>query len=108
MKFGLSDEIIERFSDVFSKYTLVEEIVIYGSRAKNTFREGSDIDLTIKGKNIDHNTFSKIWLELDALNTPYFIDISIFNELTSKSLIEHINRIGKTFYSKQIKEILVN
>lgn len=106
MNFGLSDTVIKKFKTVFSKHPQVEEVLIYGSRAKNTFREGSDIDLTLKGTAIDQTILTQIWLDLDALNTPYLIDLSIYNSLTSTNLLEHIDRIGKTFYSKQ-ESILV-
>lgn len=107
MKFGLTNTLIERFSAIFSKYESVEEVIIYGSRAKNTFREGSDIDFSVKGKNIDYSMLSNLWLELDGLNSPYIIDLSIYSSLTSKSLKEHIDRIGKKFYLKKDENVLI-
>jgi predicted nucleotidyltransferase len=50
MKFGLSNATLEKFHSVFSKYPEIEEVLIYGSRAKGNYREGSDIDITLKGK----------------------------------------------------------
>lgn len=49
MKFGLKDETIEHVHDVFSRFPQIEEVIIYGSRAKGTYRNGSDIDLTNGG-----------------------------------------------------------
>jgi uncharacterized protein len=100
MKFGLKKNTIDKINAVFEKIPSIEEVVIYGSRAKGNYREGSDIDITIKGENISYATLSKINQEIDDLNTPYLFDISIFDKLDSKEFIEHINRVGKTFYKK--------
>ncbi len=100
MKFGLSETLIEKFNTVFAGHPEIEAVIIYGSRAKGNFREGSDIDLTLKGENLSDEIRSKVWLELDDLDTPYLIDLSVFNKLDSPSLIDHIQRVGKIFYRK--------
>lgn len=100
MKFGLSDQTINKLNSVFSKYPEVEEVIIYGSRAKGNYREGSDIDITLKGEHLTDKIRSDIWLDLDDLNTPYLIDLSLFHQVKSESLKDHINRVGKVLYSK--------
>jgi uncharacterized protein len=37
---------------------------------------------------------------LDDLSTPYTFDISVFEEIDSAELIDHINRVGLVFYEK--------
>jgi uncharacterized protein len=101
MKFGLKDETIEKIKSVFIKFPEVEEVIIYGSRAKGNFREGSDIDITLIGKNLDETIRNKISIAIDALNTPYLFDISIFKKLNSASLEDHINRVGQVFYASK-------
>ncbi len=100
MKFGLSEDTISKFHSVFLKYPEIEEVVIYGSRAKGNFREGSDIDISLKGGKVSFDTRKKVWLDLDDLNTPYLVDLSVFNSLSSESLKDHIARVGKVFYKK--------
>ena len=102
MNFGLNEITINKINSVFENYPEIEEVVIYGSRAKGNFRNGSDIDLTLKGQNIEYEILSKINQEIDDLNTPYLFDISIFENLDSQEFLNHINRIGKTFYTKKI------
>lgn len=101
MKFGLKENILEQINSVFEKFSQVEEVVIYGSRAKGNCREGSDIDLTFKGKNLNHKLLNSISLELDELFLPYIFDVSIFNKISNIDLIEHINRVGKVFYESE-------
>ena len=78
----------------------MEEVVLYGSRAKGNFKKGSDIDLTIKGENLNLKIINKISLSLDNLYLPYTFDLSIFNHISSSELIDHIQRVGKVFYKK--------
>ena len=97
--FGIYQSTVELLISIFKKYEKIEKVVIYGSRAKGNYREGSDIDLTIFGE-IDKSDLYKILDEIDESSPPYLFDISIFKELKSDNLIDHINRIGKVFYEK--------
>ena len=107
MKFGLREETIQKINTVFARYPEIEEVVIYGSRAKGNFREGSDIDITLKGAAVTERIRSRVWLDIDDLNTPYLFDISVYYQLKSESLLEHINRAGKTFYQKEEQNISI-
>ena len=100
MKFGLKQTIIDKINSVFEKNPEVEQVIIYGSRAKGNYRNGSDIDITLKGEKLTYNILSKIIGEIDDLDTPYLFDISIFDKLDSPGLEEHINRVGQIFYKK--------
>ena len=98
MNCGLTQVTLEHIQSVFTKHPEVEYVVIYGSRAKGNFRNGSDIDLTLIGQDITEQLLLLIKLELDELNTPYLFDISIFDHLNSSDLKNHITRIGENFY----------
>lgn len=100
MQFGLKQTIIDKINSVFEKNPEVEQVIIYGSRAKGNYRNGSDIDITLKGEKLTYNILSKIIGEIDDLDTPYLFDISIFDKLDSPGLEEHINRVGQIFYKK--------
>ena len=101
MKFGLSDQSIELIHSILKTYPEIEKVIIYGSRAKGNFREGSDIDLTLYGKNLTYDIKSKLSGDLDDSATPYLFDISIFDKLNAPDLEEHINRVGQIFYTKK-------
>lgn len=45
MTFGLDPRTLSRMHGVFRAFPEVEEVMVYGSRAMGTYREGSDIDL---------------------------------------------------------------
>lgn len=99
-KFGLSKEDIARITEVFEKYKQLDEVLIYGSRAMGTYKPASDIDLTLKGSNIDLNIQQQIEFDLDDLLLPYKFDVSNFNKITNPEFLDHIKRIGKRFYKR--------
>ena len=100
MKYGLKYNVLESIINIFSEYIKVEKVVLYGSRAKGNYKNGSDIDLTLIGKDINIQDINKIHLELDELYLPYSFDISIFEKLENINLIEHINRMGIIIYER--------
>ena len=101
MKFGLSKDTIDAICSVLKKYSQIEKVVLYGSRAKGNYRNGSDIDLTLIGKELDLRTLSKVSHDLDDLLTPYKFDLSIFDDIENLDLIDHINRLGVDFYTQK-------
>ena len=99
-RFGLTEQTIEKIGGVLAQHPQVEKAVLYGSRAKGNFKNGSDIDLTLQGNGLSFDELLKIMGELDDLLLPYMIDLSIFHQLTHQDLIEHIQRVGKVFYER--------
>ena len=98
MKFGLSHETIAKIQAVFKKYSTIHEVIIYGSRAKDNYKNGSDIDLTIVSASINFSTIMNIKIALEDLNLPYQIDLSIYSHISNEYLKEHIDRVGESFY----------
>ncbi|MBN1378909.1 MAG: nucleotidyltransferase domain-containing protein [Gammaproteobacteria bacterium] len=79
----------------------MEEVVLYGSRAKGTYRPGSDIDLTLKGPELNLRILNRISTELDDLLLPFCFDLSIFTQVENADLFEHIQRVGLVIYQVQ-------
>ena len=99
--FGLKESTIQKICTVLSHYPQVEKAVLYGSRAKGNFKNGSDIDLTLRGgAGLTLNVLYRIMDELDDLLLPYTIDLSIFHQISDTDVVEHIQRVGVTFYKK--------
>lgn len=102
MKYGLQEEVIKNINEVFSKYPEIKKVILYGSRAKGNFKTGSDIDLSLIGDRLNNSLLNKISCELDDLLLPYTFDLSIYNHISNKDLIEHINGVGILFYQQKI------
>ena len=89
----------------FSKYNHVDEVVIYGSRALGNYRKASDIDLAVKGGNLNSTDEMKITFDLDDLMLPYKFDITIYNHINNQELRHHIDHFGKVIYKKQATQL---
>lgn len=101
LTFGLPLAAVEKIRGVFASHPEVERSVLYGSRAKGNYKTGSDIDLTMYGDDLNHTILLKILDELDDLLLPWMIDLSIFRQIDSVSLREHIERVGVVFYERE-------
>ena len=101
MTWGLSDATIARIRGVLTRFSTVDKAVLYGSRAKGTFKPSSDIDLTLYGPGLTHDTRAAIAEELDELLLPYEIDLSVFQLLEHPALREHIERVGVLFWQRE-------
>ena len=71
---------------------------MYGSRAKGSFLEGFDVDLTLIGETLTPETLYKLSELLEDSYLPYRFDISVLNLLDNPLLVE---RVGKVFYARQ-------
>tara|TARA_B100001093_G_C26788369_1_gene997777 strand:+ start:271 stop:594 length:324 start_codon:yes stop_codon:yes gene_type:complete len=91
---GLSEDVINQLTLIFRQNSKIEEVILYGSRAKGNFRNGSDVDLTMVGKEISLSEQFKIENEIDDLLLPYKFDISLFHQIENPDLIDHIKRVG--------------
>lgn len=72
--------------------------MLYGSRVKGNFSNGSDIDIALKGAGLTLSKILKINNKLDELSLPYTIDINSFEFIKNHELTEHIQRVGQVVY----------
>lgn len=99
MPFGLRDSDIEIIQAILRESPALEQAIIYGSRAKGNYRNGSDIDLTLKGDGLTDKDLSRISWALDDSWLPYKFDLSLYHQLQHDDIKEHIARVGQVFYS---------
>ena len=102
---GLTESTIARITTQFTAVPEIEQVILYGSRAKGNFQKGSDIDLVIKGELVSHSQLLSLENRLDDLLLPYSIDLSLLHEISNPDLIDHIQRVGVILYEKSDKEL---
>ena len=94
---GLSVRELELMDGVFRRYTDIQQVLLYGSRAKGTHSPQSDIDLALIGvKNALE--VEAVALELDELPLPYRFDVRAFEGIRNARLRAHIERVGILLY----------
>lgn len=97
---GLSETELSTLREVFTKFDAIEEVILFGSRARGTHQKGSDVDLAIKGKNIDLNTLAKLIYTLEEeTNLPYFFDVMIYDKISDEALKKTIDKGGERIYA---------
>jgi len=98
---GLSEKELSTLREVFTQFDAIEEVILFGSRALGTHKKASDVDLAIKGKNIDLDTLSKLKYTLEEqTNLPYFFDVVIYDKISDEALKKAIDVGGKFIYAK--------
>lgn len=98
---GLKQQDLELIISTIKEEVDISEAIVYGSRAKGNYKKGSDIDLTLKGENLNSIKLFHLEDKLDDLMLPYKFDISIYKNIDNRDLIEHINRVGVSIYSQE-------
>jgi len=95
---GLSDRILWDLHELFSRFPEVETVLIYGSRAKGTFRRGSDIDMAVMSTTLSDKRYTQLWSEVEALPIAFGIDLLHWDQLGNPTLKDRILREGNALY----------
>ena len=99
MLFGLNQKTIDQLNSVFQKYSQIKQVKIYGSRVREDYRKGSDIDFVFFTDESKEDLSPRLSWELDELSTPYLFDVVNYT-LLNASLKKEIDQYGKVFYTK--------
>lgn len=98
---GLSDSELQILRDVFARFPDIEEVILFGSRARGTHRVSSDVDLALKGKKLSIDTLAKLrYILEEETNFPYFFDIVIYDRVENEALKREIDEGGEIVYGK--------
>lgn len=99
--FGLPAHAVERLRGVFKGWPQIQRVLLYGSRAKGNYRPGSDIDLAIESEELSLSQLFAIENQIDDLLLPWMVDLSLKHHIDNPALLDHIARVGVTFYVRQ-------
>ena len=99
--FGISEKTFLLLQKTFAEHTEVENVILFGSRAKGNYKKGSDIDLAVimNTENADA-VFDLSGIINEELPIPYHVDIIDYRRLSQPELRDHIQRVGVEFYRK--------
>jgi uncharacterized protein len=105
MTFGLTDDTIRAIHAVLLLHPEVERAIVYGSRAKNCHRPGSDIDLALVGERLSFSILLQLINEMDNLPIPYTVDLALVSGITDPDLVDHIKRVGVVFFERDTETV---
>lgn len=95
MEFGIKEQVLLEIKELAKKYN-IEQVILFGSRARGDFKERSDIDLAIKG-----GQAALFMVAVDEeTSTLLKYDIINLNASVQKELLESIEKEGILLYEK--------
>jgi len=97
---GLSDVTVKTIREVLAAFPAVNEAILFGSRAKQMYKRGSDIDLALVGPNLDWRIIGRIDDMLDDLLLPYRFSLIVWNHETDPEVAAHIRRVGIPLFQR--------
>lgn len=95
---GLSAATLETLRRILAQEPAVEKAILFGSRAKGTFRPGSDIDLALAGARLDLDAVARLARAFEESSLPYQVDLCWLAAVDNPALREHIERVGQVLY----------
>ena len=95
MNCGIKEKVLLEIKELAKKYN-IEQVILFGSRARGDFKERSDIDLAIKGGQVE--LFSVAVDE--KTSTLLKSDIVNLERSVQKELLESIEKEGILLYEK--------
>ena len=95
MKYNLPDRVLRELSSFAQKYS-VTKIILFGSRARGTNTERSDIDIAVYGGNFD----GFYWDVKEKINSLLMFDIVQADSSISDELIKEIEKDVVVIYEK--------
>jgi len=105
MDTGLRPQDLKEIIEILKAGSAVDEAILFGSRAKGNYKQGSDVDIAIKGTEIDHQLVAMLNFQLNEDSAmPYFFDIVHYEGIMETALKEHIDRVGLCIYARHDQE----
>lgn len=95
MKYNLPDRVLRELFDFAQKYGITK-IILFGSRARGTNTERSDIDIAVYGGDFD----CFYWDVKEKIHSLLMFDIVQVDAGISDELKQEIERDGVTIYEK--------
>ncbi len=85
-----AEEVIQEVARLCRSFQ-AKEVILYGSRAKETARERSDIDIAVSGV----DDFAELVEKVEELPTLYSVDLLNLDTCRNELLLEDIKQYGR-------------
>ena len=95
MKYNIPDQVLREIR-MYAKKNNIEKVILFGSRARGTNGERSDIDIAVTGGDFD----SFYWNMEEDVHTLLMFDVVELDRGISEELKKEIERDGVTIYEK--------
>lgn len=96
--FGISPAIAARLRQIFEHTPNIERVWIYGSRARGTPRDNSDIDLAVDAPDLERQAYTHLWAAIQDAGLIYKVDIVHWQAASAPDFRARIERDRKLFW----------
>lgn len=93
MKYGLTPKQLQEIESILRACPEVQSVWLFGSRALDTYKEASDIDLAVKGP-LGNKTLLRLKDAFEESDLPFFVDLVEYAGITEPALKQHIDTHG--------------
>jgi predicted nucleotidyltransferase len=90
---------------VINNFEEIEKALIFGSRATEKYKPGSDIDLALIGDKLTSLLINRVSSALDDLPLPFMFDVINYHELNNQLLKKKIDDEGKLLYERKLNTV---
>ncbi len=98
--YGIPKEKLEKILSEIVKTVEPEKVFLFGSRAKGTYRKGSDIDIGIEGgRELTHREERKLKERIEEISGIYMVDL-IFLRKTEDGFKNLVEETGVILWRK--------
>ena len=98
---GLEDAHRAAIVDVLAANERVERAVLFGSRATETFTDGSDVDIALFGEELTIADRARLAEAMEELTVPHRVDVLLYDGIDNETLRKHIRRDGIEWYGRR-------
>ena len=93
-KYGIPLSDLKNVISILKGNVKIRKAILFGSRAKGDFSNGSDVDIALIGNELKLLDILQLSGKIDDLYLPWKFDLVIYNRITEEALKEHIDRVG--------------
>ena len=93
-QYGVSQSIWRQILKTCFSFPDVKRVILYGSRATGSYRQGSDIDLAIDAPSMTDREFAQLWNAIDDLPIVFSMDVVHLQKLQNEALLQAIRMYG--------------
>lgn len=94
---GIDETIWNKILHVCFSSSKVKQVILYGSRARGNYKQGSDIDIAIDAPSMTPREFATLWNALDDLPIIYTLDVIHLQSQLNEQLLDEVDHHGVVF-----------
>lgn len=91
---------VDAIGSIIAADARVRKVILFGSRARGSWREGSDIDLAVYGDDLGRSDAARWADELEEALFPWSVDVVVVDNEVEPDLRAHIERVGRVIFSQ--------